>query len=281
MPLRRRCARRRQGSATKTTRSSPGPRCVGFGETNTTTAPVAMTRAPVSAPGAVSRAASTSTTSPVRSKSNNALSARCSGTIRASRPAADSASRGPSNRTSVSTSPRRAGPAIVDPTTPSRLRCVPSGRVVVNRFSTCTSAAVSATPGCRSRLATTASARSPSGSDRIAATPASTTSAAAATRRAATVRDQSGRNAAAIRLPIDGLSDSPTSLTLGAVAARQGYKRSAVDNGQLATGAGALSGDLLSVLLLAGSDDSDVFDLSADFSPFDAPVAAAARLSVR
>ena len=88
------------------------------------------------------------------------VSARCSGTMRASGPAADSASRGPSTRTSVSTSPRRAGPASVAPTTALTIRL----RAVGNR---CRRAVFESDigggqfdPRARSRAATTMSVRS-------------------------------------------------------------------------------------------------------------------------
>ena len=61
------------------------------------------------------------------------MSSRCTGTARIGA-AADSASRGPDSRTSVSASPRRAGPASVAPTTAARSDCVPSGTVVAVRF---------------------------------------------------------------------------------------------------------------------------------------------------
>ncbi|COV26483.1 Uncharacterised protein [Mycobacterium tuberculosis] len=165
----------------------------------------------------VTGAASTSTTSPTRTRSTKALSARCSGTMRASGPAVDSANRLPSKRTSVSTSPRRVGLASVEPTTASRSACDPSGSVVAERFSSLTSPGVNAVPGRRSCAATTTSARSSSGLDRSAATPASMTSPAAAKRRARTVRVQSGRKNADIRLTRLGFrEDSATPQTVGA-----------------------------------------------------------------
>ena len=124
-------------------------------ETRTTTASVATTAGCDVGIRRAGAAASTSTTSPGRTRSSSAVSASGSGTMRASGPAADSASRGPSSRTSVSTSPRRAGPASVAPTTASTSDCEPSGTVVAERFSIRTSAAVSSMPGARSRAATT------------------------------------------------------------------------------------------------------------------------------
>jgi len=125
-------------------------------------------------------AVSTSTTSPTRTKSIRALSARCSGTMRAPGPAVDSASRLPSKRTSVSTSPRLVGLASVEPTTVARSACDPSEPLWPNAF-------------------------------RAEHLPASRTSPPAATRRASTVRVQSGRSDVEIRRNSVGFSDdSPT-----------------------------------------------------------------------
>ena len=87
-------------------------------------------------------------------------------------PAADSASRGPSSRTSVSTSPRRAGPGQrrTDDGIDMRL-----GRRRESLWPALFEPHIvggQRAPGGRSRAATTTSAWSPSGSDRNAATAA-------------------------------------------------------------------------------------------------------------
>ena len=153
-------------------------------------------------------AASTSTTSPGRTRSSNALSARGSAhdaRVRArhrfGQPRPEHAHVG-----QHLPAPGGAGQRRTDDSIDVRLRAlwnrcrraVFEPHIVGGQFD----------PEARSRVATTISVRSPSGSERSAITAARMTRAPATSLRAASVRVQSGR-AASSRLRTDGLSESP------------------------------------------------------------------------